>query len=245
MKASKTDLIQRKVLNEITESEMVDFNRLLESDYEFQKEYKMTTDLVSYLGNEDLNQFRSQLNEISSTHKAKKTKGKLISFNKTWSYVASVAAVAIILFGTYFFLNEQSTSDQLYEKYYNTDEVFLNTRSGVSHTNSVLEQGLMLFEDNKFEESIDYFEQLPTSVTALYYSGVAHMEIGEYEVAEFKFDQVISNYLNVFYDQAQWYKGLCLVKQNKRQEAIGIFTMIAQSNSYYKDQALELIKQMK
>lgn len=244
MKASKTDLIQKKVLKELSESEKVDFNRLIETDSEFRKEHKMAKELMAYVGNEKLFEFRTQLDSISKSHKSKKPNGRLISFNKTLSYVASVASVAVILFGTYFFLNQENSSDVLYDQYYNTDEVFLNTRSGAIHSNSVLEQGLVLFEDNKFEESIDYFEQLPTSVTALYYSGVAHMEIGEYEVAEFKFDQVISNYLNVFYDQAQWYKGLCLVKQNKDQEAKGIFTMISQSNSYYKDQALGLTEQM-
>lgn len=245
MKASKTNLIQKKVLKELSESEKVDFNRLIETDSEFRKEYIMAKELMAYVGNEKLIEFRTQLDGISKSHKSKKSKGRLVSFNKTWSYVASVAAVAVILFGTYFFFNQENASDALYDKFYNTDEVFLNTRSGSTHSNSVLEQGLVLFEDNKFEESIDYFEQLPTSVTALYYSGVAHMEIGEYEVAEFKFDQVISNYLNVFYDQAHWYKGLCLVKQDKDKEAKGIFTMISQSNSYYKDQALELTKQIK
>ncbi|NPD46477.1 MULTISPECIES: tol-pal system YbgF family protein [unclassified Lentimicrobium] len=245
MKASKTNLIQKKVLNELSEFELTDFNRLIESDSDFAKEYAMAKELMTYVGNEELLVFRGQLEKVSKSHKSKNSNKRLISLRRHWSYVASVAAVALILFGSYVFLNENSASDKLFDQYYNTDEVFLNTRSGSTHSNSVLEQGLVLFEDNKFEESIDYFEQLPTSVTALYYSGVAHMEIGEYEVAEFKFDQVISNYLNVFYDQAQWYKGLCLVKQNKKQEANVIFTMISQSNSYYKEQALELTKQMK
>ena len=245
MKASKTDLIQKKVLKELVESELVEFNRLYETDSEFRKDYEMANELMAYVGKGELLEFKGQLNEISKSHKSRNSKGRIISLRRSLSYVASIAAIAVILFGSYYFLNEQSATDKLFEQFYNTDEVFLNTRSGSTHSNSVLEQGLVLFEGNKFEESIDYFEQLPTSVTALYYSGVAHMEIGEYEIAEFKFDQVISNYLNVFYDQAQWYKGLCLVKQNKKQEAKGIFTMISQSNSYYKDQALELTKQMK
>lgn len=245
MKASKTDLIQKKVLKELTEQEMVEFSRLYKADSEFRKEYEMAKELMTYVANEELLAFKGKLEGISKSYKDENSKGRLISLKRNWASVASVAAVALILFGSYFFLNKQSTTDKLFEQYYNTDEVYLNTRSGSTNSNSVLEQGLVLFEGNKFEESIDYFEQLPTSVTALYYSGVAHMEIGEYEVAEFKFDQVISNYLNVFYDQAQWYKGLCLVKQNKKQEANGIFTMISQSNSYYKEKALALTKQMK
>lgn len=245
MKVSKTDLIQKKVLRELSESELIEFNRLYETDSEFRLEFKMAKELMTYVGNEELLAFRGQLADISKSHRGQNSKGRLISLKRNWSYVASVAAVAVVLFGSYFFLNQHHSSNELFEQYYNTDEVYLNTRSGSVHSNSVLEQGLVLFESNKFEESIDYFEQLPTSVTALYYSGVAHMEIGEYEVAEFKFDQVISDYLNVFYDQAQWYKGLCLVKLDKEQEAKTIFTMISQSNSYYKDQAIELAKQMK
>lgn len=245
MKASKSSLIQKKFLNELTDSESTTFNQLMESDSDFVKEYQMVDDLMKYMTDKELYDFRTQIQGLSKEYKHKNKSGKIVTMSSKWSLVASIAAVAILIFGSYFFINREVSREQLFEDYYNTDELFLNTRSGNSVNDNLLEQGLMLFEKRKYEESIDYFEQIPNSVTALYYSGVAHMEINEFEVAEYKFDQVITDYLNVFYDQAHWYKGLCLMKQNKDQEAKGVFKAIAQSNSYYKDQAQELAKELK
>ena len=72
-----------------------------------------------------------------------------------------------------------------------------------------------------------------------------HMEIDEFEVAKYKFDQVIDDYVNVFYDQALWYKGLCLLKQNKEEDARLVFAKIAKSESYYNEQAKEIVSKLK
>jgi hypothetical protein len=240
---TNADLIHGKLMGELGDSDLEKFDRLLADDEEFAKEYNLAKQLTNYLANEKLFSFRSQVMAIGDQYQLKPH--QKFQLPQWWKYAASVAAVGILMFSLYFFINNQNSNQQLFEQYYNADEVYLNTRSGAPSSTDVLEQGLLLFENDQYQESIDYFEQLPTSVTAIYYSGVAHMEIGEYEVAEFKFDQVISDYLNVFYDQAQWYKALCLLKQNKNKNANLILQNIAKSDSYYKNQAEELARKLK
>ncbi|OYT14710.1 MAG: hypothetical protein B7C24_16875 [Bacteroidetes bacterium 4572_77] len=202
--------------------------------------------VTTYLSDNNTRNFRDQLHKVQNEYQQDmKKSNKIVAFNKAWHYVASIAAVVVIALSSMYMLDQNKSAEELFQEYYNIDNVYLNTRSGNSTNTDILEQGLILFEKNEYQQSINYFEQLPTSVTALYYSGVAHMEIGEYEIAIFKFDQVISDYLNVFYDQAKWYKGLCLLKQNKTKEAQNIFKNISKSNSYYSQQAKELSSSLK
>jgi len=243
MKASQEGLIKKKILNDLVDDELKQFNHLLETDEAFARDYNMAQSLAGYVANEKLFDFRNKLQNISAKFRKKEMKQRSLPIRRMYT-IASIAASIIILFGSYLYLQRQQKIDDLFQSFYNVDEVYLNTRSGNSTSTDLLEQGLLLFEKDKYLESINYFDQLPTSVTALYYSGVAHMELEEYEVAVFKFDQVIVSYLNVFHDQAQWYKGLCLMKQEKVNDAKDVFTRISHSESYYKGKAKELTKKL-
>ena len=243
MKASNEGLIKKKILNDLVDDEVIQFNHLLETDKTFAQDYHKAQSLAGYVANEKLFDFRNKLENISAKFRKKEMRKSTLPIRRMYA-IASVAASIIILFGSYLYLQRQQKIDDLYQSYYDLDEVYLNTRSGNSTNTDLLEQGLLLFEKDKYQESINYFDQLPTSVTALYYSGVAHMELQEYEVAIFKFDQVIVSYLNVFHDQAEWYKGLCLMKQEKLNDAKDIFTRISHSDSYYKGKAKELSKKL-
>ncbi len=241
---TKAELIEEKVLNILLKSDELEFNRLLEEVPAFAKDYQMALHLSEYIKNDQLFNFRDQLQEIGTNYKLKQSKTKVRSLKQYWKQIASVAAVFLVFVSGYWYANSVRSLNQLYDDYYSVDEVYLNVRSGNTTTTDVLEQGLLLFEKNKFQESIIYFEQLPTSITAVYYCGIAHMEIDEYELAKNKFDQVIEDYTNVFYDQALWYKGLCLLKQEKSEEAKFVFNRIAKSESFYNNQAQELIDKL-
>ncbi|MFH1000350.1 MAG: hypothetical protein V1783_05875, partial [Bacteroidota bacterium] len=128
---------------------------------------------------------------------------------------------------------------------YKADEVFVNTRSKANFNAGVLHYGMELLEKKEYAAALVEFNKLPTSVTANYFAGVANMELNMHEVAIFKFDYVIQDYLNLFYDQAQWYKGLCLVKLEKKKEAIALFEQIGMSESYFKEKAKEIVTDLR
>lgn len=242
---TKAELIEGKVMASLINTEEAEFNRFLNSDRAFAKDYQIVLHLSDYLKNDKLFQFRDSIQQVGSEYRNGNSGTQLIYFKTYWKHIASVAAVLLLFFGGYWYMNMSQSTHQLFDQYYEIDEVYMNTRSGNSNSTDILEQGLLLFENDQYKESINYFEQVPSSITAVYYSGVAHMEIGEYEVAKYKFNQVIDNYVNVFYDQAMWYKGLCLLKQDHEKDALVVFNTISKSNSYYKDKAKELANKLK
>jgi len=245
MKIRKSDLLQKKFYNQLNENENAQFDHLLVSDAAFAAEYQMYRGVGAYLANQQLVDFREKLSNISQQYQ-QESKPRIVKMNqRQWYYVASVAAVILLFIGSYYFAGRNTSSEELFYQYYSTDNVYLNTRSGDITPAENLEKGLLLFESEKFKESIEFFEQMPNSITAVYYSGVAHMELGEYEVAIYKFDQVIQNYVNVFFDQSQWYKGLCLLKMEKNADAKAVFYKISHSNSFYNKQAMEVSSKLK
>ena len=244
MSLSREDLIEQKVFSSLSSSQKTEFDLLLSSDKSFAQDYHIMNDLALYMAKDSLYNFREKLSAIQEKYQSSKP-NRIIHLNKIWYSVASVAAILIIMFGTYYLINQPRSASELFNDYYQLDDVYLNTRSGNSLNTGVLEQGLILFEKDKYRESIIYFEKLPNSITAIYYSGVAHMELGDSDVACYKFELVIKDYLNVFYDQALWYKGLCKIKQGRIKAAKKIMKDISKTDSYYRLQAKELLEELK
>jgi len=244
MSLSREDLIEQKVFSSLSSSQKVEFDLLLISDKSFAQDYRIMNDLSLYMAKDNLYNFREKLSVIHDSYQSRKP-SRIIHLNKIWHQVASAAAILLIMFGSYYLMNQPRSATELFDDYYQLDDVYLNTRSGNFLNTGVLEQGLILFEKDKYRESISYFEKLPNSITAIYYSGVAHMELGDYDVACYKFELVIKDYLNVFYDQALWYKGLCLIKQGKTKSAKRIMKDISKTDSYYRIQAKELLNELK
>ena len=102
-----------------------------------------------------------------------------------------------------------------------------------------------VLEKKDFTGALSEFNKLPKSVTANYYAGVANMELKDHIAAIAKFDYVIKDYLNLFYDQAQWYKGLCLVKLERKEEAVALFSQITKTESYFKEKAKQIERDLK
>ena len=244
MSLSREDLIEQKVFGNLSSLQKLEFDLLLSSDKRFAQDYRIMNDLAVYLAKDNLYNFREKLGAIHDKYQSSKT-NRIIHLNKMWYSVASVAAILFIMFGSYYLINQPRTATELFNDYYQLDDIYLNIRGGNSLDTGVLEQGLILFEKDKYRESISYFEKLPNSITAIYYSGVAHMELGDYDIACYKFELVIKDYLNVFYDQALWYKGLCFIKQGRTKDAEKIMKEISKTDSYYGLQAKELLKELR
>jgi len=132
----------------------------------------------------------------------------------------------------------------LYSKYYKRDNIYLSNR-GVKYDTTNIEKCLFLFENDELEKSLECFKLIQNSVTSTYYTGVIYMDLGKYKLAIYQFNIVINDNISIFYDQSMWYKGLCLLKLNNRQQSIIIFKKISISDSYYKKQSYDIYTQLK
>ncbi len=232
-----------KIYNELDAEQSAQFDLLLATDEKFRKEFAFFNQLFSDLENKKEMNLRNKIDVIYKEMYGSEKETKMIPLIKRNWYSVAAVVTALVMVGAFWFsgLFDQSWNEQLYETYYEEDEVFVNTRSKANFNVDVLHHGMELLEIKNFSAALAEFNKLPNSITANYYAGVANMELNHPERAIYKFDYVINDYLNLFYDQAQWYKGLCLVKLDKNKEAIELFNQISKSESYFKNKAMQIV----
>ncbi len=240
-------LLLGKIYNELNDEELIRFNYLLTRDEKFRKEFELISQLLANLNDKKAMDLRNKLDMIYEQLHITKKETKIIHFFKQNWYSVSAAVAILVMIGAFWFsgLNQQDWNKQLYERYYQEDEVFINTRSMANFNVDVLHLGMELLEKKEFSAALAEFNKLPNSITANYYAGVANMELNNHQIAVIKFNYVIEDYLNLFYDQAQWYKGLCLVKLKRNSEAIDLFSQISETESYFKEKAKQIVTDLR
>lgn len=247
MKTEHEKLMHGKFFNELNAKELVLFNDLIVSDEVFKKEYELLKELFENLKDKKSNDVRAKLDVIYNEMYSQKKEMKMLQLMKQNWYAIAASIAVLIMVGTYWFsgMNRQVWTEKIYNSYYEEDEVFVNTRSKANFNIDVLQQGMTLLENKDFSAALKEFNKLPNSITANYYAGVANMQLDNHNIAVAKFDYVIKDYLNLFYDQAQWYKGLCLVKLEKKDEATVLFEQISNTDSYFKDKAKQIVADLR
>lgn len=236
------NLMHGKITNELNEEETRLFDHYLATDENFRKEFELFSQFFDTMKDKKANKLRYKLDAIYNEMYGVKKEIKMIQLIKqNWYSIAASVAVLIML-GAYWFngVNQEAWNEKLYDNYYQEDEVFVNTRSEANFDIDVLHLGMEYLENKEFSAALTEFNKLPSSITANYYAGVANMELNHHQIAITKFDFVINDYLNLFYDQARWYKGLCLVKLEKKSEAIELFDQISKTESHFKDKAKKI-----
>jgi tetratricopeptide (TPR) repeat protein len=78
-----------------------------------------------------------------------------------------------------------------------------------------------------------------------YYLGISYIETHQFLEAKNAFHKITQKENNLFTEQAEWYKGLCLLKLKELPEAIELFTSISMSSSIYNQNAKEILKELK
>lgn len=102
------------------------------------------------------------------------------------------------------------------------------------------------FQSGDFVEASNYFElslrerNKPTE--SMYYLGLSNFYLQDYNKAINNFDQVIQSSSNNFKYNAMWYKADILIKKGNRKAAKKLLNEISESESLFKNQAIELLK---
>ncbi len=111
-----------------------------------------------------------------------------------------------------------------------------------------LEESMTLFDKGRFEDAIRNFSiinrEFPEELNAKYYSGLAYYELENYEQAIINLDYVIDYPVNVFNEDANWYKAHTLLNLNRTGEAKLLLQKIADENGSYSRKAKRKLRKL-
>jgi tetratricopeptide (TPR) repeat protein len=167
---------------------------------------------------------------------------------RTARYAAAVALVALISTVIYFSVRQTSSKD-LYQKYYSRYELPGAVRSVAGTGNSLMDKAIASYTMKDYEEAIGYLEQLISSgqnnMESVFMHGMANMEVSNYPMASRSFNKVLENNNNLYLEDAAWYLGLCYMMNGEKEKAVSQFNTIAESKSRYSRQAARLARRLR
>lgn len=183
-----------------------------------------------------LEEFQKEI--FSPEKKTSHSTGKIVAM-KRWLVAASVIVIAGL--GTMLFLNKSNQPERLFSEFYKPDPGLI-TAMGASE-NYLFEHAMIDYKTKNYDSAIKSWKELlksnSSSDTLNYFIGSAFLAKEKSDSAIYYFQKVVSNPASYFFNDANWYLGLALVKQQKSREAI---PYIEQSNHQNKEAVLQKLK---
>jgi len=122
------------------------------------------------------------------------------------------------------------SNSMLFSQYY--DNAVVDQKRG-----DATEEAIIKFQFNDFTEATPLFKEIilkdSSNIAVWFYYGVANLEIQDYKKSEDAFKTIIKNMDNLYVEHAEWYLGLCYLKDNNVKDAIYQFKIVAADSTNY------------
>lgn len=236
-------LLEDYIDGALSSKEAQDMRTKMEIDPEMADEIALRSEVNEAL--KDKNFF--ELKDLVKNNLDTKSSGSNLIFQKdmlkTWHLAAASFALILVVGGLWYILsNKPYSTERLVSKYYKPAHPILQVRSVELNSDDALKEAFSFYQQNDFINALKYFTTLDNQITAKFYSGVCYIELEQYERAITSFEFVINDKDNLFVEQAEWYLGLIYLMNNQKTLAIDQFKKISGSESYYSNQAQEILK---
>ena len=241
---NKYEIIEGYILGTLEKLEKENFEAQLSTDNDLRKEYLLQKSLHEEFS-DDVMDLKSKLNDITSDKSPlsiveDKPTFNLIKYAKYIS-IAAVFALGIIMLPK--LLNPSMDESQLYASYYEPYPMVLNQRSNIDDdTNIKLNDAIKSYLDLDYTNAISQFIDLHSSLNDdiyLLYKANALQADNKIREALTDYNIVIENSNPQYIEQAQWYKGLCLLELGEKEKALTFFKGL--NEEHYKNSEIKLI----
>ena len=240
------EIIEKFIDDELEGEQLEWFQNQLRTNREFVKQYQLQIDINEAVKEDDIMQLRNKLESIYNEYNKNENKVIRHNFLRKLSVAASiiiVAGIATILMLT----NKKYTHQELFATYYQPYENISNYRGG-EPTDDIFTEAFRLYDCKLYKEALEKFNLIldkePGNTFILFYTAVTEIETGKTESAVNKFKVILKDKNDLFYQQSEWYLGLCYLKMNKKSQAIKIFNEIINNNHHYKPDAEEILSKL-
>ena len=228
----------------IIDKELILFLKEKETDMELAREIDFRLEVNEAIRDKDLLELRDKLEQ----QKGQNSVGyPFTNFRKdllkTWHLAAASFALILVVGGLWYILsNKPYSTEKLVTKYYKPAHPILQIRSADASGDNALNEAFKFYKLNDYSNALNYFVKLENQITARFYSGICYIELEEFEKAIESFNFVVYDKDNLFVEQADWYLGLIYLMNNQKAQAVDQFNKISASESFYADQANDILK---
>lgn len=233
---NKEDLISKYFENTLSNENQQEFDDLLENDKDFAQDVAFQINLKKAI---TLNE-RSTLKQKLQSFEAEKNQKKTFK----WQYIA--ASVAILI-GSFWFFNQNSNSQQLYNQYYQT---YPNTVAPVvrgENSNDLKTVAFFEYDSGNYNKAYQLFINIYNSENqdyALFYGSLSLIELNRHQEALTLLNRFDATKSNDFTPFVKWFKALSYLKLEQNSEAITLLKELSATQNPLQNQAEELLEKL-
>lgn len=219
------------------------FLKQKEKDFKFAEEYIIRLEINDAIQDKDLIEFRKiladQRNRFTKKSPYISARREVL---KNWHLAAASFSLVVVAGGLWYILsNQPASTDKIVATYYKPAQPSMQVRSAKLNTEESMKEAFSFYRENNFESALMYFNSIGSQITAKFYSGICYIEMKDYNKAVESFEYIVEDNDNLFVEQSEWYLGIIYLMNSQNDEAITQFTKISSSDSYYADQAKEIL----
>ena len=241
--------IEKYIDGELTGEMLDEFLAELGENTDLMAEVNMRRNINEAIGEKDIFTLRDELIKARENAGDMEIKSILPETSTKWvKTIKKYAAVVILLIGLSGLVNVGFHSlDKAYNSYYKAPQ-WSPERSLTSEMNYLNEANLY-YMNGEFEKAIEIYDKALESVKEKYayhfYKGASLQNLNNYKAAIPEYNEVINHANNLYIEEAEWNKALCLIKLGETDKAKVQLTAIVNKNSYYKKDAKAILRRIK
>jgi tetratricopeptide (TPR) repeat protein len=239
--------IEQYLANEMAPPEKEAFRKELKSNSDLANELKFSQTIDSALMRDDVIDLRRKLiAAITAGRKQQKEVPVVRMHSRKWWYAAASLLILCAVASTlYLQMPGKITNDSLFNQYYSAENIVDQTRG--DHN---IVEAVMKFQQKDFRAASVLFKGIldkdNSNVAVWFYYGISNIETQNYDNAINAFNVIIEHNDNLYIEHAEWYKGLCYLKNNQKDKAISEFKLVASNpDSFHQQEAKNILEKMK
>jgi len=238
----KEVLLYNYFSNSLTDEEQQLFDKLLENDVDFKKQFVFERDLKRAIKEKEKGNLKAKLQEFESELKQKTAPQNNF---KIWALAASFALLLSLgWFGydSFFTLNYNELYSENFKSYPNTS--YTITRSDTD--DSIERQAFVAYETGNYQTAIDHFEKLESTKKnyIYFYKAQSYLKLDKTDKAKILFKKVITDN-NQFVAESHWYLALIAIKEKDKQNTVSYLEQLIANYNFNKEKAEALLNKLK
>ena len=239
--------IEQYLANEMAPPEQSAFRKELRSDPDLADELKFSQTIDSALMRDDVIDLRRKLIAAINAGRTNKKEVLIVRLyaRKWWYAAASMLVLCAVAATLYMQTPRKITNDSLFNQYYTAENIVDLTRGDQNIVEAVIK-----FQQKDFRTASVLFKSIlnkdKSNIAVWFYYGISNIETQNYDNAIKAFNTIIEQNDNLYIEHAEWYKGLCYLKNNQKNEAITQFASVASNpDNFHQQEAKNILEKLK
>jgi tetratricopeptide (TPR) repeat protein len=238
--------IEQYLANEMAPSERTAFKKDLRSNQELAAELKLSQNIDSALMRDDIIELRRKLIAAIEASRVIKEEVPVVKMyaRKWWYAAASLVALFAVAATLFMQTNRAVSSDSLFTEYYNSENIIDQTRGDQNIVEAVIK-----FQQKDFATASALFKSIldidNSNIAVWFYYGISNIETKNYDNSIKAFNTIIKQNDNLYIEHAEWYLGLCYLKNNQKDKAIDQFVVVASNpDNFHRQEAKNILEKL-